>query len=145
VFDLPQYQLYIKNLLYGDFFVYYDNNKIKLNEGSYGKIYNIFVSDTYIPANLNSIIFLIYNNRNIDTITITLPCGMKNSNDNIELLNSIGGVSTFKSNYINIDIDNLNISDTNILNGLSQNIKDNVVNILPANSNIKNINFNNYK
>ena len=145
VFDLPQYQLYIKNLLYGDFFVYYDNNKIKLNEGSYGKIYNIFVSDTCIPANLNSIIFLIYNNRNIDTITITLPCGMKNSNDNIELLNCIGGVSTFKSNYINIDIDNLNISDTNILNGLSQNIKDNVVNILPANSNIKNINFNNYR
>ncbi len=145
-FNLPEYQLYVKHLLYGDFFVYYDSDKkIKLSEFAYPKIYNIIISNSYIPIELISFIFLMSNNKISDNIAITLPCGMRNSNDSIELLNSICGSSTFKSNFIDIDINNLNISDKNILDGLSQVIETNILEVLPANTNINSINYKNYK
>jgi hypothetical protein len=146
LFNLPQYQLYIKHLLYGDFFIYYNNNhKIRLTDSAYSKIYNVIVSDSYIPVELITVIFLLYYNTIPRDIHITLPCGMRNSNDTIELLNSVCGSSTFKSDFIDIDINNLNISDKNVLDGLSHMIKDNIYQVLPANTNINSINYKNYK
>ena len=146
LFNLPQYQLLIKHLLYGDFFIYHDNNqKTRLSDAAYSKIYNVIVSDSYIPAELISIIFLLYYNTIPKDIHITLPCGMRNSTDTVELLNSVCGASTFKSDFIDIDINNLNISDKNILDGLTHVIKDNIYKVLPANTNINSINYKNYK
>jgi hypothetical protein len=143
-FNLPTYQLYIKQLLYGDFHIYNDNKKIPLDNNS-GITSNVFIMDTHTPIDLINIYNLAINVSKVNDIYISLPGGMVNGLDTIELLNSICGASTFKSNFIDINIKNLNISNSTVLSGLSDTIKTNLVNILPTNSTINNIDFKNYK
>jgi hypothetical protein len=144
-FKLPVYQIYIKHLLYGDFFVYSENNKIRFMESSFNKISKIFVSSNYIPMQLANIVLLQNISNIIDNITISLPCGMRNSEDSISLLNSVCSNSTFTSNYINLNIKNLNIDNPDILNSLAFSIKTDIESFLPTKTIINDVKFNNYK
>lgn len=144
-FKLPTYQLYIKHLVYGDFFVFSGDTKTKLLNTSSSNIYNVFVSNQFAPSELASVLLLLNKATIVDDITISLPCGMRNSTDSIGLLNSVCGVSTFKSTYININVKNTNIEQETILNDLSQHLRDNIEDSLPANITINNIEFNDYK
>jgi hypothetical protein len=88
---------------------------------------------------------LILQKGNIDDITITLPCGMRNGSDNIEYLQNICESSAFKSNNINILVKNLNIDNESILDGVKQSILTTIEDFIPVNSQIKDITFINYK
>jgi hypothetical protein len=105
----------------------------------------VFVSNQFAPSELASVLLLLNKATIVDDITISLPCGMRNSTDSIGLLNSVCGVSTFKSTYININVKNTNIEKETILNDLSQHLRDNIEDSLPANITINNIEFNDYK
>jgi hypothetical protein len=47
----------------------------------------------------------------MDDICITLPCGMRNSIDNIEILQDVCNSSIHKSNSIDITIKNIEVDD----------------------------------
>jgi hypothetical protein len=143
-FKLPTYQLYIKQLLYGDFYLLLDDMKLKLDDNQ-DTISNIVILDKYIPPEIINIYNNVFNISKSDDIYITLPCGMTNNSDKIELLNSICNGSIFKSNFIDINIKNLNISNTNILNGISNSINSTLEYWIPANTTLNTINFTNYK
>ena len=83
--------------------------------------------------------------KNIDDIHITLPCGMRNSVDEISYLNSVCGSSTFKSNYIDVELKNIGITDAAILDGLKTLISSTENDNLPASTTINQIHFKNYK
>jgi hypothetical protein len=56
------------------------------------------------------VIYLVVNIDTIQDLTISLPCGMRNLTDNIKIMNSINTNLKNKSNLVDINIKNLNIS-----------------------------------
>lgn len=143
-FSIPKFQFTIKQLLYGDFF--FSQGSYKENILNYeGLVYNPYITETYIDPDLSFILPLVLNDRNIDDIYITLPCGMRNSSDNIAYLQNICESSAFKSNNINIIVKNLNITNDNILNGVRESILTTIEDFVPLNSKVNNITFENYK
>jgi len=143
-FKIPIYQYVRKQLLYGDFFLY-NQSKNNLLYYSGVDITGFFVVDQYIDQNLTFILPILNGKMKVDEIHVTLPCGMRNSFDNIEYLQSVCGSSTFKSNNINIILKNLNVSNPNILKGIEDSVKTSIKEFLPINTNIHNINFQNFK
>ena len=84
---------------------------------------------------------------NIDSIqnlSISLPCGMRNLTDKINVVNSINTNLKNKSNIIDINIKNLKVSGD-----VEQEVKDimlsNIKNALPKTAVINDINFIDYK
>jgi hypothetical protein len=143
-FQLPEYQFLNKQLLYGDFFQLIGDSKLDLLSGL--TIFNnIFITDYFVESDLVFSISILNGSNTVDTINITLPCGMRNSIDDIDLLQTVCGNSAFKSNNINIHVKNLNISNTNVLDGLKEFIKNSIKTSLPASTIINNIEFQNYK
>lgn len=143
-FSMPQYQIYIKRLLYGDFFMYIDGDKHNLLYDNIPNITNVFVNDFYVTPE-SSFVASILGGEEIDDLYITLPCGMRNSSDEIEYLNSVCSASVFKSNNINIKIKNVDITNSTILGGLSSSIVNNLTQTLPPNININKIDFENFR
>lgn len=142
-FDIPIYQYVKKQLIYGDFYINFNNTKLNIYKSDKVKV--PFLSTNYTDSNLVFIIPILDNKSNIDNIYITLPCGMSNSIDNIEYLQSVCGSSTFKSNNININLKNINIQNENILQGIKDSITSSVRGVLPVNTSINTITFPNYK
>ena len=81
----------------------------------------------------------------IQDITISLPCGMRNLTDTIQTVNSIGTNLKNKSNVVDINIKNLNIDDNNLTEELKNIILTNITSAIPKTTTINNINFVNYK
>lgn len=128
-----------KRLLYGR--LYYNNQDLL----DYNPITSdIFISDQKIEENLAFILPFIQNRQTVDDIIITLPCGMRNSIDDLNYIQSICNNNVNKSNYINISIDNIGISNTNTLIELEQTMMEKLKRHIPATSTINKIKFTNY-
>tara|TARA_R110001592_G_scaffold360490_2_gene668925 strand:- start:1905 stop:4226 length:2322 start_codon:yes stop_codon:yes gene_type:complete len=99
------------------------------------------------PQSLEDEIVTIYtrNINSIDDIYISLPCGMRNYSDNIDTLNTLGANLKSKSNVVDINIDNLNITNVGILNEVKNNLLTEIQKNLPATTVINKINFKNFK
>jgi len=80
----------------------------------------------------------------IDDLIVSLPCGMKNYTDNIEVLNTLATNLKSKSNVVDINVNNLNISNTDILNDIKDNLLAVLSKDLPATTVINKLNFKNY-
>jgi hypothetical protein len=74
----------------------------------------------------------------IDNITITLPCDQRNSEDDINLFQSVCNNQAFKSNYINVLIRNVELPE-NIKNDLDLIIADTCNRYAPLTTEINNI------
>ncbi len=144
-FTLPIYQYVKKQLLYGDIFVF--DGEIKTNILVYDgvNITSPFISDKFTDPNLSFTLPILNGKLKIDKLNITLPCGMRNSVDNVEYFQSVCGSSSFKSNNINIIVKNLNISNKNILQGIEESITTSLKGVIPVNSKINKVQFDNYK
>jgi hypothetical protein len=142
-FTLPQYQLLGKDIIHGDF-KYIKEQTYDLLYDEINGISNVFINDLYITPERAFLIFTL-NSNGIDDIYITLPCGMRNSVDDIAYLNSVCGTSTFKSNYIDIELKNIGITDDSIINDLKLIISDIGEKNLPASTTINDIKFNDYR
>ena len=81
----------------------------------------------------------------IQDITISLPCGQRNLTDNIQLVNSINTNLKHKSNTVDIDVKNLNITDGDIQDEVKNIILTNIKNSMPETTNINEVKFTNYK
>jgi hypothetical protein len=128
-----------KTLLYGK--LYYNDRDI-FEENSITS--DIFVSDEKIDENLAFILPFVQQKETVDPIIITLPCGMRNSIDDISYIQRICNNNTNKSNYVNISIDNLGISNPDTLKDLENVMLDKVKRHIPATSTINTIKFTNY-
>jgi hypothetical protein len=128
-----------KTLLYGK--LYYNDRDI-FEENSITS--DIFISDEKIDENLAFILPFVQQKETVDPIIITLPCGMRNSIDDISYIQRICNNNTNKSNYVNISIDNLGISNPDTLKDLENVMLDKVKRHIPATSTINTIKFTNY-
>tara|TARA_R110002012_G_scaffold141520_2_gene299304 strand:- start:4368 stop:6779 length:2412 start_codon:yes stop_codon:yes gene_type:complete len=81
----------------------------------------------------------------IQDISISLPCGMRNMTDNIQTVNSINTNLKNKSNVVDINIKNLNITEDSITDEVKNILKTNISNSLPKTTEINNITFVDYK
>jgi len=147
-YNVLSFQYTNKQILFGD---------INLNSGDFNG--DILLSNTTTnnaisnlllslqPLSLEDEIVTVYtrNINNIDDIYVSLPCGMRNYSDNIDTLNTLGANLKSKSNVVDINIDNLNITDVGILNEVKNNLLAEIQKNLPATSVINKINFKNFK
>lgn len=143
-FNIKPYQYINKKILYGDFFIYENDKQINLLEGS-SNISLPYISDEFLNENLAFIKPLIDGKNKIDDIYITLPCGMRNSSDNIQYLQYVCGSSLFKSNKINVIVKNTDLNDVNIQNDIQNDIVSDLYNTVSPNNTIYQIKFENYK
>jgi hypothetical protein len=72
---------------------------------------------------------------------ITLPCGMRNNTDSIQQINSITTNLKSKSNFVDVNISNLGISDAETVSQIQRALLSDIADIIPVNININNINF----
>jgi hypothetical protein len=141
-FSVPAWSMTDNYMLFGD---------IDVGEFDF-VLYNKFdsvITDTFLytqPFRLVDLLQLVHHRSNIDIepITISIPCGMRNNVDSILSLNGICFNQSYKSNYVNIDIKNLSV-DNSLMDGVKENVLSNAKKWLPANTKINNITFNKYK
>ena len=144
-FQLSPYQFLKKQLINGDFFIFYNGSKINLLNFKNTIISNIFINDSFTDITMAFTIPILLGVIKIDTLYLTLPCGMRNNIDDFEYLNCVCGSSLFKSNSVDINIKNLNITDTSVLSGIKSHLSDSISGLLPVVTSINNITFPNYK
>ena len=140
-FSITPYNYLRRQILYGDFFLKKDNINYELITYNLPDIKNVQISDDYLDP---SYLYLLssLSDRKIDTIYITLPCGMRNSVDDISILSDICNSTSFKSNNMNVIFKNI---DDNIdKDDLDSYLKTNLKNVLPATTKINNILYNTY-
>lgn len=95
-FSFDRSQFFGKKILFGDFDVSVDIQNFKI----YSKYLNF--DESLILPYVNGL-------QSIDTLLITIPCGQRNSEDEIELLQSVCNNQTFKSNHIDVLIRNVDV------------------------------------
>ena len=155
-FEVNAFQMYTKRLLFGDIFIYYtDENNISqsieiLRNAAFNEEDRIAIDNLYLslePLNEDErLAFLFNTNLNaIQDIIISLPCGMRNLTDNIDVVNSINTNLKHKSNVVDININNLNITDGAINDEVKHVILSNIGNSVPKTASINDIKFINYK
>jgi hypothetical protein len=140
--SVPRYQMYGKQLLFGDFVVKVGQETTDILARSYPNVKNTLILDSYQDKNTTLTLFI---TDEIDEIQISLPCGMRNSTDSVELLQSICGSSMMKSNYINLHLKNLGITNTTILENLKTDLVRNLNDLLPVNVEVNNVIIENFK
>ena len=168
-FNINAYQLYTKRILFGDIYLNWSSSSQEgtaernfsrgAADGKYANkkelLFNeattkYFIDDVYLtlsPLEDHQELAYIFST-NIDSIqdlTISLPCGMRNLTDTIKTVNSINTNLKSKSNVVDINIKNLNISDSSITDETKNVLLANIVNSLPKTTVINEVKFTNYK
>jgi hypothetical protein len=143
-FELPLAQFYKKRLLYGDVFFKFGNdlqNILNLNTKS---INTVIISDNFIPSTTMRLKPITDGKAKIDDIHITLPCGSRNGEDNIDQL-AITNSNAFKSSNINLHIKNMDINNNEIITNLDKELEKRFSDFYPMNSKVINIKRKTYK
>ena len=148
-FKLNSYQMFTKRLLFGDIFVERKNEKreILFNQA---KAEKIGINDLYLslaPLEENEELAVTFSNtmNQIQDLSVSLPCGMRNLTDTIRTVNSINTNLKNKSNAVDINVKNLNIAEDSITDEVKNILMTNILDSLPKSANINNINFLDYK
>jgi len=149
-FQVNAYQMFTKKLLFGDIFIKPKIANSKKIEVLYNDTTNkLYIDNLYLtlkPLQKYQELGYIFG-VNIDTIqdlTISLPCGMRNLTDNIKIMNSINTNLKNKSNIVDINIKNLNIS-SDVSNELKNIMLGNITKTLPKTTVINDVKFIDYK
>lgn len=147
-YNLLSFQYTNKQILFGDINLTSEdfNGDILLSNITT----NNAISDLFLslqPLSIEDEIVTVFtrNINKVDDLYISLPCGMRNYSDNIDTLNTLGANLKSKSNVVDINIDNLNITDLDVLNQVKNNLLADIQKSLPATTVINKINFKNFK
>ena len=155
-FNINAFQMFTKRILFGDIFIYYTNDDNEqqsieiLRNAAQEPEDRVAIDNLYLslePLTENQLLaFLFSSNLNkVQDITISLPCGQRNLTDNIQLVNSINTNLKHKSNVVDINVKNLNISDKNIQDEVKDIVLTNIRNSIPKSTSINEIKFTDYK
>ena len=146
-FSTYAYEYTSKSILFGNINVGYKDTVVDITKKNLleGGIKEIQLFDRPLTtAEERNVVYISQFKYESDLI-ISLPCGMINKTDKIKLINVLDSNFTSKSNVVDINVNNINIKDTEITDGL----RDTLISVLnaktPATINIKDIKFNNYK
>lgn len=131
-YTFDSYQFYGKRLVFGDFVL--DGMDIFTQK----TLSKVGITSEYTSENLAFITPMLDGESKIDPITITLPCGMRNSTDTIGYLQSVCNNQAYKSNFVNIFIKNIELEDSD-MNGLRNRITSEIVERSPITTNINNL------
>lgn len=132
----------IKDIIFGDFFVFETDKltsttkKINLLNYDGDNISDNLILDYFYPMELVNSISVAKGKYKTNSMYITLPCGMRNGTDNIDLVHTICGNTSSKSNTSNILLKNIKISDETILENLKNNLQEKIKEVIPSTSNI---------
>jgi hypothetical protein len=113
-------QFFGKLLIFGDFVL---NGVDVFSQNILSKI---GITTEYTSENLAFITPMLDGESVIDPISITLPCGMRNSTDTVEYLQSVCNNQAYKSNFVNIFIKNVELEDSD-MDGLRNRISSEIV------------------
>lgn len=121
------FQFYDKKLLFGNF-----------NTTAKDLIFDIYTRSLTV----NESLILPFTNKliAIDNIKVTLPCDQRNSEDDIDLFQTVCNNQAFKSNYINVLIRNVDLPE-NIKNELNLIVADTCNRYTPLTTEINNITY----
>ena len=148
-FKVNAYQMFTKRLLFGDIFIEKGDvtKEILKNEASTKKIgiENLYLSLAPLEEDEELAVVFSTNMNNIQNISVSLPCGMRNLTDTIKTVNSINTNLKNKSNVVDINVKNLNITEASITEEVKNMLMTNILNSFPKTANINNINFLDYK
>ena len=148
-FKVNAYQMFTKRLLFGDIFIEKGDvtKEILLNEAEANSIAitNLYLALAPLEEDEELAVVFSTNMNQIQDISVSLPCGMRNLTDTIKTVNSINTNLKNKSNVVDINVKNLNIKETSITEEVKNLIMTNILNSLPKTTNINNINFLDYK
>jgi hypothetical protein len=125
IFNFSSYQYLNKQIIFGDFV---KNLKIK----------NLNIYREYFEPELMAIQPILNGKKIIDKIFVTLPCGMRNSSDNVEYLQSICTNQSYKSNNFNVIVSDINFGE-DIKREINQIIERDINKITPINTQINKI------
>lgn len=128
-----------KKLLFGN--ILYNETSIFEATGSFD---NFKIGNKFLEKDMAFLLPYLDRTQVIQPIYVTLPCGMRNSLDDIKFINNICEISSYKSNDIVISLDNLGISSTALIESIKNYITDIVFQNIPANVNLKEIKTVNY-
>ena len=141
--------MFTKRLLFGDIFIIKGDVKreILLNEAKTDKIAinNLYIALAPLEEDEELAVVFSTNMDQIQDISVSLPCGMRNLTDTIKTVNSINTNLKNKSNVVDINVKNLNITEASITDEVKNILITNILNSLPKTTNINNINFLDYK
>lgn len=144
--NIPKYELSNKKILYGKFL--HNENNVEKDIKNSSKIISPMVTSNYTELEeiliIKNLLYIKEDITGINDITISLPCGTRNSIDNIDVINSISPYE-FKSNNINIYIKNLGNVDPSVLEEIQRKVLKTSERFLPINSKIENVKFLNYR
>jgi len=142
---LSPYEYFTKQLLYGDIFYYDGKTKRDILDVYYNSelFKDLIINPYYIDPELAFTTHILNTQSDIDEITISLPSGMRNGIDNIQSIN-LACSSQFKSNFVNIKINNTGV-DEQSKTKIKESLKNDLSRILPINTQIHNITFEDYK
>ena len=138
-FKIPLARFFNKNIIYGDFYI--DGQIPQLPSA---KISNFTIFNNFIDINTMRIKPISDGYKEIEDIYITLPCGSRNGEDNLDQL-AISNTNSFKSSNINVYIKNMGINNDDIVESLESEINNRYQDFFPVNSNVINTKIKNYK
>lgn len=125
--EFDKFQFYGKKILFGDFI---SNSNIK----------NMKIFTSFIDFDESLMIPYINGDISTNDITVTLPCGKRNSEDEIDLLQSVCANQTFKSNHVNISVKGVDVPQR-FRKDLEKIIKDTCYKYSTVTTEINNIEF----
>lgn len=131
-YTFPEYQYYGKRLIFGDFII---NNQDVFNQNIIKKVK---ITSEYTPDSYSFIQPILDGETKVDDMTITLPCGMRNSVDEIEYLQSVCNNQSYKSSHINIYLKDLQLNPSDESN-LKTEIINKIMGRTALNTNINNV------
>ena len=146
-FNTPCFRYSNKNIIFGNIQVIsaeFEGDIYKASLARLDTINDIMFSLKPVSQEDELVITFSRNLLRVDDLIISLPCGMRNFTDNINVLNTLATNLKSKSNVVDININNLNITDDNILEDIKDNLLASISKELPATSVINKLNFKNY-
>ena len=146
-FNTPCFKYSNKKILFGNIQVTsaeFEGDIYKASLARLDTINDIMLSLKPISEQDELLITFSRNILKVDDLIISLPCGMRNFTDNISVLNTLATNLKSKSNVVDININNLNITDDSILEDVKNNLLAVIVKELPATTVINKLNFKNY-
>jgi len=128
-YSFDKNEFYGKRLVFGDFVL----NDVDIF--TQNTLLKIGITSEYTSENLAFITPILDGESTIDQISITLPCGMRNSTDTVEYLQSVCNNQTYKSNFVNVFIKNIELQDSD-MDGLRNRITSDIVDRSPLTTEI---------
>lgn len=143
-FNISPFKFVRWQVLYGDIFIIVNQIKENLPQYQGRLIDNIQIDNKYTPKDEAYLLPIQRGILEVNDITITLPCGMRNDIDQIDILQDICNSSTYASDHVNVLVKNVDTEEINT-DDLKEFLEENINEFTPVNTKVRSIKFKQFK